>query len=588
MTGPSDLSEFGATLLQAVVTLGLAALLFHLYRRHRKSHFRWWAIAFALRALSVGAIALFVASGAEWLLFVHQVLIAWTALGLLYAAQVFSRQLAWRRWYLLLLAFPVAWAYIAIFVLDDFALAAGPAVGFLALATGWAGVVFWRYRQRTHSAAAGMLAVVMLLWATHHLDYLVWRALGAASPWGHYMDILLVVAMGAGILLLVVEEQREGLLTLMALSGDGQGELTGDFRSALLGRPLELRGVRGAALLSARADGGLVVERGVGACSGWADGAVPARVESLARDALRLGRSRLEGPPRPTADAPPFTAVLPLGTMSGAPMVLVIVGDIAAPFAALDNRILGVVGAQVGSAMERTELTTRLAQRTEDLERLSVRLLRDHEEQRRRLGRELHDETAQVFSALKLQLGSLREGAPAALRDRFDDLLAWVDRGATSVRRATEGLRPSVLDDLGLLPALRALVSDAEEWCGVGISFTTDTTPGDLKRLLGPEAEVALFRALQESLSNVARHAGASAVDVRLAVVDAHVRLTVSDDGVGIDPGVRDHIVAGSGRTGLFGMRERLAGAGGAVRFRASVPRGLTVEAEVPLAAEHP
>ncbi|HET8769668.1 MAG TPA: histidine kinase, partial [Gemmatimonadaceae bacterium] len=515
-----SIGELGAAMLQGLVTAGLALLLLHLHRRYQKPHFVWWSVALGARVLSVGAIVTFMVTGVYWLLFVHQVFIAWTALGFLYAAQVFSRHVPWRHWYLLVLALPVVWSYVAIFVLDHFALAAGPAVAFLALATLWAGVVFQRYRARTRSSAAGFLSLVLMLWAVHHLDYPILRARGAWNPWGYYVDILFVLAMGAGIVLLVLEEQREGLVTLTALSGDLRAEEREDSRDALLERPLALRGVRGSALLRATAGSGVELVRGVGDCASWTPETIPPAVRTLALDVLTTGRTRLEGEPRVRPESPPFTAVLSLGTTAGQPMALVIVGDIAAPFAALDDGILRVVGEQVGSALERGELTRRLAVRTYDLERLSVRMLREHEDQRRRLGRELHDETAQVFSALKLQLGLLKEDAPAGVHERFDRLVEWVDRGSNSIRSATDGLRPAVLEDLGLLPALRALVGDVREWSGLGILFESRDWPSEPRRILSPEAEVAVFRALQEALSNVARHAQATAVHIRLALED--------------------------------------------------------------------
>lgn len=596
----------GAPLLQALLTLGLALLLWHLYRRQGKEHFLWWAIALGLRVLSVGAIAAFMFTRVQWLLYLHQVLLAWTALGLLYAAEVFSQQLAWDRRYLWWLALPVAWSYIAIFALDNFALAAGPAVLFLSLATLRAGIVFSRYRNRTDSSAAGFLSWVMFLWAAHHLDYPLLRSRGAWDPWGYYLDIALTLAMGAGVLLLVIEEQREGLRTLAALSGDLRadlgarstptalaaraGDVAPDPQAALLARPLELRGVRGAMLLrldaapSALAERPvLLVLRGVGDCATWTAATIPERVAHLARDAARQSRPRMQGRPAPVGDTPPFVAALPLGTQDDAALVLVIVGDVAAPFAALDDRILSVIGEQVGAALEREELSRGLAQRSEELERLSVRMLQEHEAQRRRLGRELHDETAQVFSALKLQLGLLREETPTELKERFDRLIAWVDRGSGSIRNATEGLRPAVLDDLGLLPALRALVADVREWSGLAVTFDATAWTTTARGALAQEAEVALFRGLQEALSNVVRHAQATTIAIALELRDGRARLTVRDDGVGLPAERREHLATGPGRSGLIGMRERVAAAGGVLTLAPAPDHGLIVHIELPL-----
>ncbi|MEZ4457939.1 MAG: sensor histidine kinase [Gemmatimonadales bacterium] len=575
-----SIAELGGALLQAVVTLGLALLCLYLYRRHHKRHFLLWSVALGVYFLSLGVIISFLVTGVWALLFWHQVFTAWTALGFLYAALVFSHHVRWRRSYYAVVALPVIWSYLAIFVLDDFGLAAGPAVVFLALATGWAGVVFWRYRRRTGSAAAGFLAVVLILWAAHHLDYPILRARGAWNPWGYYLDTLFILAMGTGILLLVIEELREGLVTLTALSGDLRRQDGGDSRDVLLERPLGLRGVEGAALVGPGPEG-LEVVRAVGACGDWCARDLPARVAEMVWDVLGSGRSRLEGTPRVTADGPRFAAVLPLGAAAGRPMVLVIAGDLAAPFAALDDGILGVVGEQVGSALEHAELYRRLAQRTGDLERLSVRMLREHEDQRRRLGRELHDETAQVFSALKLQLGSLGEAADGSLAPRVNRLLELVAAGTKSIRNVTEGLRPAVLDDLGLLPAIRALIGDFREWSGVQVDFRTEGWEAEAS--LGPEAELAVFRAVQESLSNVARHAQASVATVVLAGgARAGVTLRVTDDGVGLAAADLERLESAPGRSGLFGLRERIATLGGTVHFDSSPGQGLIIDVRLP------
>jgi signal transduction histidine kinase len=577
---PIDLPPLGAPLLQAIVTLGLALLLTHLHRRHRKEHFRWWAVALLARVLSVVSIVAFMLTETYWFLYLHQVFLGWTAFGLLYAAQVFAKQVAWDQRFWGFVAFPLVWSAFAIFVLDSFALAAGLAVLFLALATLWAGVVFLRYRQRTGSSAAGFLSWVMFLWSVHHLDYPLLRARGAWDPWGYYLDILFVLAMGAGVLLLVIEEQREGLRTLTALSGDLRGAPGSDTRDALLERPLGLRGVRGAALVLVRGDE-VAPTRGVGDASKWSDAAMPESVRVLARDAARTGRSQLEGHSSPEAETPPFAAALPLSSGTDGTVVMVVVGDVAAPFAALDDDILRVVGEQVGHALDRAALSRRLAQRTDELERLSVRMLQEHEDQRRRLGRELHDETAQVFSALKLQLGLLREESSAELHARFERLIEWVDRGSTSIRSATEGLRPAVLDDLGLVPALRALCADVREWSGLDVTLDSGGWPTPGRGVLAPEAEVALFRALQEALSNASRHSGGARVTVLLELRDGLALLVVRDDGSGMDAATLARVSGGPGRSGLVGMRERVATVGGRLALTAATP-GLEVTITVP------
>jgi signal transduction histidine kinase len=227
------------------------------------------------------------------------------------------------------------------------------------------------------------------------------------------------------------------------------------------------------------------------------------------------------------------------------------------------------------------DLRRGLAQRTADLERLAARMVHQHEEERRRLSRELHDETAQVFSAVKLQLGLAREGAPPGLAPRLDRALDLVNEGIRSLRNLTDDLRPSLLDDLGLLPALRALASACQERTGLTVRLALpDALPP-----LSHEAELALYRTVQEALANVVRHADAGTADVTLVVSDAHIAVTVSDDGRGLPAGWSPETLRRDGHVGLAGMQERLAGLGGAVTVSARPVGGVLVAARLPVVA---
>jgi len=584
----SSLSELNAALLQAVITMGIAALCAFLFVQFRKRYFLLWAIAWGLYVLRIGAICGFLTTASEPWLYAHQVLTGWTALALLGAALTFSQQMEWRWRYLVLVLFPPLWSYVAIYRLENFLLAAGPAVLFLSLATLWTGWAFWRYQRRIGSRAAGFVAGVLMLWGLHHLDYPLLRARGAWNPWGYYLDIGFVLALGAGILLLVVEDLRRGLATLSALSGDLQ--LAGvsssprvgpDVIDSLLARPLALGGVRGSALcLTQRPEengnghSSEVFVRGIGACANWGGRAA----EGAAWEAM--GRAALSGSPEVAHDWPdPFTtsgrpfayvAVLPVIRDAEHVGALVIVGDEGDPFTALGEEFLRTLGRQVGAALENADLTARLAARTQQLERLSVRMVRQHEEERRRISLELHDETAQAFAAVKLQLGVLRESVEPALAPRMDRVLELVDTGMRSIRNVTRDLRPPLLEELGLLPALRALVEGFGERTGIAVSFVA---PDALPRL-SKDAELAMFRALQEALSNVARHSGARSVRVVLVHGHGALELDVQDDGRGL---------TGQPGLGLTGMTERLGALGGGVRITSGAEGGARLAVRLPL-----
>ena len=227
-----------------------------------------------------------------------------------------------------------------------------------------------------------------------------------------------------------------------------------------------------------------------------------------------------------------------------------------------------------------SELAARLATRTDELGRLSALMVRQNEAERRRLSRDLHDETAQTLSAIKLEIGMLREGADPGATDRLDHVLHLVDNGIRGIRRVMNDLRPALLDDLGLIPAIRSLADDVRER---GTLVIAADLPDVVPRL-APEAELALFRAAQEALANVVRHAGATRVTIRLRVAEQSLRLTVADDGRGFDAATGASTDSAT-HLGLAGMRERISALGGSASVAPGVPAGVVVTVELPTGA---
>jgi signal transduction histidine kinase len=202
-----------------------------------------------------------------------------------------------------------------------------------------------------------------------------------------------------------------------------------------------------------------------------------------------------------------------------------------------------------------------LEERTLQLEQLTHLLMRAQEEERRRIARELHDEAGQILTAVKIELDM--EGRREASE--------MVGRALAQVRDQSNLIRPSVLDDLGLVPAMRALAEDFEKRTQIRVGLDLDDGAGALPI----DLHVVIYRVAQEALTNVARHAAARRASVTLRLRGGDVLLTVEDDGVGIQGTVRPHL-------GILGMRERVAAAGGTLRLEAADGGGLRLEATLP------
>jgi signal transduction histidine kinase len=231
----------------------------------------------------------------------------------------------------------------------------------------------------------------------------------------------------------------------------------------------------------------------------------------------------------------------------------------------------------VWSAHALGQLRTGLARRQSELAALSSRLMSVQEEERRRLSRELHDELGQSLTAVMAYLWLVERQPPedeVALRARIGEARHLVSKTLSAMRELSQLLRPSVLDDFGLVPSLDGHLKAFAERHQIAISFSAD----DLPERLPAEVEVALYRITQEALTNVARHAEASRVRVRLAAEAGELRLEVEDDGVGLP---RDNGQTRSG-TGLVGIRERARALGGTVAIQSESGTRLTVRLPFP------
>ena len=217
-------------------------------------------------------------------------------------------------------------------------------------------------------------------------------------------------------------------------------------------------------------------------------------------------------------------------------------------------------------------------QRQQDLEEYTRRILAAREEERRRIGRELHDGPVQSLVVIWRKLDDLQAAGDEHSRAVAGDARDLTDAAVDELRRIARALRPSVLDDLGLAAALESEASSLEQRSAMSVRFECVGTV----RHLEPDTEVTLLRIAQEALHNAERHAAASHVRVRLAYDPGAVRLLVRDDGRGLGalPSASDLLA--SGKLGIVGMRERARLAGADFRAR-SLPRGGTsIEMSVP------
>ncbi|MFN2243562.1 MAG: GAF domain-containing protein [Anaerolineae bacterium] len=246
---------------------------------------------------------------------------------------------------------------------------------------------------------------------------------------------------------------------------------------------------------------------------------------------------------------------------------------------AIDRKMLAAIGRQIGVAVENARLC-------ENLRFYAWQTSQAQEEERRRIARELHDDTAQQLVALSRYLDTLadsEENLSEAGVERLEQLQRRIEGALQGVRRFSRDLRPSVLDDLGLLPALEGLLSDLE---GSGISPELRIS-GDRRRL-SPDVELALFRIVQETLNNVRRHANASHVMINVEFRNGWVKVDVRDDGQGFELLGSPGDFASAGKFGLLGIEERAQLLHGQFRVHSGKGEGTTVTVDVPIEGRPP
>jgi signal transduction histidine kinase len=245
----------------------------------------------------------------------------------------------------------------------------------------------------------------------------------------------------------------------------------------------------------------------------------------------------------------------------------------ARPVDLVDRQVFGTIGRQVGVAIENAHLC-------EKMRFYIQQITQAQEDERKRIARELHDDTAQGLVDISRRLDDLvtrwdpsdnTTGAEVeSIHERIDHLLQ-------GIRRFSRDLRPSVLDDLGLLPALQGLIDEMRQH-----EIQSSLSTQGAARRLPPDVELSLFRIVQESLNNVKKHSDAARVDVEVEFFERRVRVTVNDNGRGFQPGGGTSDLVAMGKFGIAGMEERVQLLRGYFVVLTAPDTGTIVVAEVP------
>ena len=247
-----------------------------------------------------------------------------------------------------------------------------------------------------------------------------------------------------------------------------------------------------------------------------------------------------------------------------------------------DYPVVDLICHQVGVAIQNARLYQEAQEKETTTHLLLGKVINAQEEERRRLARELHDETGQTLTAISLSLETLRAELSAeqesGTRKRLDDLREMTRAALTELRKMAMALRPSALDDLGLVPAVRRYAMQHLESQGIRMKLEA----GDIDHALDSAHQTVLFRIVQEAINNVARHSKATSASIRFWREGEEVCGEVSDNGVGFEPEQSLAKHASSAGLGLLGMQERAALVGGSVVITSRPGRGSKVVVRVP------
>ena len=242
-------------------------------------------------------------------------------------------------------------------------------------------------------------------------------------------------------------------------------------------------------------------------------------------------------------------------------------------------KLMQTMADRAAAIIERARMLEALKEREALIAQLSGHLLSGQEEERKRMSRELHDETGQALMVIRLYLSMLEKTVKTrGAKSKITETVEVVDRTIEGLRRIIAKLSPLVLEELGLVAAIRKEAKDLARNTGIAVRASV---PDNLGRF-APQIETALYRIVQEALHNVAKHAHAKTVDVSLQLDRGELNLVIADDGIGM----AEHKGTARGQSfGLAGIKERVSTMNGAVRVCSTKGQGTRIEISVPAAS---
>ncbi len=557
------------------IHLALTLFLLLRYVEGRERLIGWWGLAYAFFTAHVAIEALLTVYPTAPLFALRHALFILAAWAMVYSFRPDPRVTA-----VAAAATALAvWLALAVWTAGAIAASLAGAAGFVRSAN-----LLRRREGGLQATSTTLMFWGLLLGGLHSLDYPLLRPHPVPAAVGAGLSGLLTIIFGIGVVLWALERSRD-LVTLSLIA-------------EALNRSLDVRTVLGQALHQVlgltQLPRGWILLRGdgdfrVAAAENLPDELVADNMAAMRGDCRCLQMLR-EGQLTKAVNlvtclrleragwAHPCHATVPLTTGNHVLGVMNLVLPGQRVLAPRELATLSAVGSQIGLAVERArlydEVSTKEAARGELLEKL----ITAHEDERRRIARELHDEAGQALTALILNLQMAEQSPRRIEQQNLGRLRGIAEHTLGELRRIISALRPTILDDLGLGAAIRWYVKEMVEPQGLRVTLQLSGLDVRMPHLV----ETAVFRIVQEAFTNILKHARAREARVEAQLRNGQVRVTIADDGTGFEVDSVPRARAGRGM-GLLGMRERAELLAGSLQVSSRPGAGTVIEVVIPV-----